>query len=53
MANALLHRVGSTLVMVDGGTTEFREFLPSAVDRVGPWSRLLLTVTQRGNASRR
>ncbi|MET0789797.1 MAG: hypothetical protein ABWY33_11195 [Cellulomonas sp.] len=52
MSHALLHCIGSTLVMVDGGTTEFREFLPSDVDRVGPWSRLL-TVTQRGNASRR
>ncbi|AWZ17970.1 MBL fold metallo-hydrolase [Streptomyces sp. ICC1] len=46
VANALVHRVGDTLVLVDTGVTEaFRAALREAADRVGPWSRALLLTT--------
>lgn len=46
VANALVHRTGETLVLVDTGVTEaFRAALRVAVDRVGPWSRILLLTT--------
>ena len=46
VANALLHRVDDTLFLVDTGVTEaFRKALITAVDRVGPWRRLVLLTT--------
>lgn len=46
VGHALVHRAGDTLVLVDTGVTEaFRAALKGAVDRVGPWSRLLLLTT--------
>ncbi|WP_328764836.1 MBL fold metallo-hydrolase [Streptomyces sp. NBC_00272] len=46
VANALVHRVGDTLVLVDTGVTEtFRAALRTAADRVGPWSRALVLTT--------
>lgn len=46
VANVVLHRVDDTLFMVDTGVTaEFREALKSAVDLVGPWSRLVVLIT--------
>ncbi|MEU5538435.1 MBL fold metallo-hydrolase [Streptomyces sp. NPDC020362] len=46
VANALVHRVGDTLVMVDTGVTAaFRAALRKATDRVGPWSRALVLTT--------
>ncbi|GAA4805031.1 hypothetical protein GCM10023200_48020 [Actinomycetospora chlora] len=46
VGNALVHRAGDTLVLVDTGVTEaFRAALRAAADRVGPWSRLLLLTT--------
>ncbi|MFJ3878884.1 MBL fold metallo-hydrolase [Streptomyces sp. NPDC090077] len=46
VANALVHRTGETLVLVDTGVTEpFREALREAAGRVGPWSRVLLLTT--------
>ncbi|WP_051969177.1 MBL fold metallo-hydrolase [Kitasatospora azatica] len=46
VANALVHRVGDTLVIVDTGVTEsFRTALREATGRVGPWSRALLLTT--------
>ncbi|MEU6300269.1 MBL fold metallo-hydrolase [Streptomyces erythrochromogenes] len=46
VANALVHRVGDTLVLVDTGvTTAFRAALRTAADRVGPWSRVLVLTT--------
>lgn len=46
VGHALVHRTGDTLVLVDTGVTEaFRAALKGAVDRVGPWSRLLLLTT--------
>ncbi|MEJ2885595.1 MBL fold metallo-hydrolase [Actinomycetospora aeridis] len=46
VGNALVHRAGEHLVLVDTGVTEaFRAALRTAVDRVGPWSRLLLITT--------
>ena len=46
VANALLHRVGETLFLIDTGvTTAFRARLKDAVDRVGPWSRLVVLTT--------
>ncbi|EFL13571.1 MBL fold metallo-hydrolase [Streptomyces sp. C] len=46
VANALVHRTGDTLVLVDTGVTEpFRAALREAADRVGPWSRVLLLTT--------
>jgi len=46
VSNVLLHRVGSTLVMVDTGVTaQFRAALLRAVDLVGPWTELLLLTT--------
>ncbi|MEU2389509.1 MBL fold metallo-hydrolase [Streptomyces sp. NPDC007369] len=46
VANALVHRVGDTLVMVDTGVTAaFRAALREAADRVGPWSRALVLTT--------
>ncbi|MFE7135536.1 MBL fold metallo-hydrolase [Streptomyces sp. NPDC057638] len=45
-ANALVHRVGDTLVLVDtGATAAFRAALREATGRVGPWSRALLLTT--------
>lgn len=46
VANALVHRAGDTLVLVDTGVTEaFRAALLRAADRVGPWSRALVLTT--------
>ncbi|MEV6682348.1 MBL fold metallo-hydrolase [Streptomyces erythrochromogenes] len=46
VGNALVHRAGDTLVLVDTGvTTAFRAALRSAADRVGPWSRALVLTT--------
>ncbi|MEU7066293.1 MBL fold metallo-hydrolase [Streptomyces sp. NPDC046161] len=46
VANALVHRVGDTLVIVDtGGTAAFRSALREAADRVGPWARALVLTT--------
>jgi glyoxylase-like metal-dependent hydrolase (beta-lactamase superfamily II) len=46
VGHALVHRAGEYLVLVDTGVTEaFRAALRTAVDRVGPWSRLLLLTT--------
>ncbi|MGP3690127.1 MBL fold metallo-hydrolase [Streptomyces sp. IBSNAI002] len=46
VANALVHRAGDTLVLVDTGvTTAFRSALRKAADRVGPWSRALVLTT--------
>ena len=46
VANALVHRAGEILFLVDTGvTTAFREALRAAVDRVGPWSRLVVLTT--------
>ncbi|MFD8949649.1 MBL fold metallo-hydrolase [Streptomyces xanthophaeus] len=46
VANALVHRAGNTLVLVDTGVTAaFRAALREAADRVGPWSRALVLTT--------
>ncbi|THA87028.1 MBL fold metallo-hydrolase [Streptomyces sp. A0592] len=46
VGNALVHRAGDTLVLVDTGvTTAFRAALRTAADRVGPWSRVLVLTT--------
>ncbi|MFG2291807.1 MBL fold metallo-hydrolase [Streptomyces sp. NPDC048603] len=46
VANALVHRAGDTLVVVDTGVTEvFRAALREATGRVGPWSRALVLTT--------
>ena len=46
VGHALVHRAGEYLVLVDTGVTEaFRAALRTAVDRVGPRSRLLLLTT--------
>ncbi len=46
VANALVHRAGDTLVLVDTGVTAaFREALREAAGRVGPWSRVLVLTT--------
>ncbi|MFF0065928.1 MBL fold metallo-hydrolase [Streptomyces sp. NPDC005279] len=46
VANALVHRAGHTLVIVDTGvTTAFRAALRAATGRVGPWSRALVLTT--------
>ncbi|WP_314247430.1 MBL fold metallo-hydrolase [Streptomyces kutzneri] len=46
VANALVHRAGDTLVLVDTGVTPaFRTALRAAADRVGPWTRALLLTT--------
>ncbi|MFE0578471.1 MBL fold metallo-hydrolase [Streptomyces sp. NPDC058874] len=46
VANALVHRAGDTLVLVDTGvTTAFRAALRAAADRVGPWSRAVVLTT--------
>lgn len=46
VANVVLHRVGSTLFMVDtGATVEFRAALTAAVDLVGPWNRLTVLIS--------
>ncbi|OLZ63745.1 hypothetical protein AVW11_20165 [Streptomyces amritsarensis] len=46
IGNALVHRAGDTLVLVDTGvTTPFRTALRTAADRVGPWSRALVLTT--------
>lgn len=46
VANALVHRSGDTLVLVDTGVTEaFRAALLRAAARVGPWSRALVLTT--------
>jgi glyoxylase-like metal-dependent hydrolase (beta-lactamase superfamily II) len=46
VANALVHRVGDTLVVVDTGvTTAFRAALKVATRRVGDWSRALVLTT--------
>ncbi|WKD36768.1 MBL fold metallo-hydrolase [Streptomyces xanthophaeus] len=46
VANALVHRAGDTLVLVDTGVTPaFRAALRAAADSVGPWSRALLLTT--------
>ena len=45
-ANALVHRVGDTLVIVDTGvTTQFRAALLAATRKVGEWSRALVLTT--------
>ncbi|MFI8279635.1 MBL fold metallo-hydrolase [Streptomyces sp. NPDC085929] len=46
VANALVHRAGDTVVLVDTGVTPaFRAALRAATDRVGPWSRALVLTT--------
>ncbi|MCX4781123.1 MBL fold metallo-hydrolase [Streptomyces sp. NBC_01264] len=46
VANALVHRAGDTLVIVDTGvTTAFRAALREAAGRVRPWSRALVLTT--------
>ncbi|MEU7729112.1 MBL fold metallo-hydrolase [Streptomyces sp. NPDC040724] len=46
VANALVHRAGDTLVLIDTGVTAvFRAALREAADRVGPWSRALVLTT--------
>ncbi|MFF3859527.1 MBL fold metallo-hydrolase [Streptomyces sp. NPDC002209] len=46
VANALVHRAGDTLVVVDTGVAPtFRAALRTAADRVGPWSRALVLTT--------
>ncbi|MFE2476598.1 MBL fold metallo-hydrolase [Streptomyces sp. NPDC059389] len=46
VGNALVHGAGETLVVVDTGVTEaFRAALREAMDRVGPWSRVLVLTT--------
>ena len=46
VANALVHRAGETLFLVDTGvTTAFRNALRGAIHRVGPWSRLVVLTT--------
>jgi glyoxylase-like metal-dependent hydrolase (beta-lactamase superfamily II) len=46
VGNALVHRTGDTLVVVDTGvTTPFREALKAATRRVGAWRRLLVLTT--------
>ncbi|MDT7554557.1 MAG: hypothetical protein QOI16_3093 [Pseudonocardiales bacterium] len=46
VANALVHRAGETLFLVDTGVTAaFRKALKGALDRVGPWSRLVVLTT--------
>ncbi|MEV6580620.1 MBL fold metallo-hydrolase [Streptomyces sp. NPDC051582] len=46
VGNALVHRAGETLVIVDTGVTDaFRAALREATDRVGPWSRVLVLTT--------
>ena len=45
-ANALVHRVGETLFVVDTGVTaQFRTALLAAMDRLEPWSRVVLLTT--------
>lgn len=44
--NAIMHRVGDTLFLVDTGvTTAFRDAVTRAIDRVGPWKKLVLLNT--------
>ena len=44
--NALVHRVDDTLFLVDTGVTnEFRAALIRAIERVGPWHKLVLLTT--------
>ncbi|MFJ6780568.1 MBL fold metallo-hydrolase [Streptomyces yangpuensis] len=46
VANALAHRAGDTLVLVDTGAGRaFRAALRTAADRIGPWSRALVLTT--------
>lgn len=46
VGNALVHRAGDYLVLVDTGVTNaFREAVRAAVDQVGPWRRVLLLTT--------
>ncbi|MFF4100852.1 MBL fold metallo-hydrolase [Streptomyces sp. NPDC001903] len=46
VGNALVHRAGETLVVVDTGVTAaFRAALREAADGVGPWSRALFLTT--------
>ncbi|MEU2491057.1 MBL fold metallo-hydrolase [Streptomyces sp. NPDC007883] len=46
VANALVHRTGDTLVLVDTGvTTAFRAAIRDAAGRVGHWSRALVLTT--------
>lgn len=46
VANALVHRAGDTLVLVDTGVTAgFRTALREATALVGPWSRALVLTT--------
>ncbi|WP_406184135.1 MBL fold metallo-hydrolase [Streptomyces sp. NBC_01006] len=46
VGNALVHRAGDVLVVVDTGvTTAFRAALREAMDQVGPWSRALFLTT--------
>ncbi|GAA1850118.1 hypothetical protein GCM10009836_32360 [Pseudonocardia ailaonensis] len=46
VANALVHRAGDTLVIVDtGATPAFREAIRAATRRVGDWNRALVLTT--------
>ncbi|QES52790.1 MBL fold metallo-hydrolase [Streptomyces venezuelae] len=46
VANALVHRAGDLLVLVDTGVTEaFRTALREAAEGLGPWSRVLVLTT--------
>ncbi len=46
VANALVHRSGKTLVVIDTGVTEeFRAALVTATQGVGPWTRALVLTT--------
>jgi glyoxylase-like metal-dependent hydrolase (beta-lactamase superfamily II) len=46
VANALLHRAGDILFLIDTGvTTPFRTALKTATDRVGPWKHLVVLTT--------
>lgn len=46
VANALVHRAGQTLFLVDTGVTaRFRAALRAAADQVGEWSRLVVLTT--------
>jgi glyoxylase-like metal-dependent hydrolase (beta-lactamase superfamily II) len=46
VANAVLHRVGDTVFLIDTGATgEFRQAIGSGVDQLGPWKNLVLLTT--------
>jgi glyoxylase-like metal-dependent hydrolase (beta-lactamase superfamily II) len=46
IANAVMYKVGSTLVVIDNGATEgFREYLNKASDQLRPFNKAILLIT--------